>query len=169
MKIFYLVIIILPLLLESCKGCKTTPNTSDTTPPVIDWTVQNKTTGTDTKLTGNANYSAKYGDLLQIIACADDDGGLKQLEHYTNSSYSCAKGNIGQTTGPGLIVPSTISLGLDVDGKAWNRYCAIMTMNLNFSCSSGFNFSSGNAVAFLKGINYGGVSASASLSINVTR
>ena len=143
-------IVLLFLAFAGCKGCKTKPNTSDTTPPVIDWTVQNKTQNTEQKFTGNGVYNAKYGDVLVVIPCADDDGGIKQLEYYTNSSYTCLDGDITQNTGPGLISPTILPLGLDADGNAWKRYCAILNMSLNFGCASGFHFSSGGAVASLK-------------------
>ncbi|HET9057269.1 MAG TPA: hypothetical protein VFN30_10545 [Chitinophagaceae bacterium] len=162
-------ITLIAFMITGCDSCKTTPNKNDNTPPAITWTIQNRTQSTQTNLTGNASYNAKYGDDLLITACAEDDGGLQELVNYSNSSYTCRAGDIAQQTGPGLVVPTTTTLGLDKNGKAWKKFCVFMNMNLTFGCSSGFSFSSGSAGANLKATNYAGLSASGTLSISVSK
>ncbi len=169
MKYASLAAVLAAFVLSGCDSCKTKPNTSDTTPAAITWSIQNRTQGTTTNLTGNATYNARLGDDLMITACGEDDGGVKQIEHYSNSSYRCEADGIAQQVGPGLVVPTTIPLGLDDKGRAWKRYCAFINVRLQFGCQQGFTFASGSAGVNMKVTNYGNVVANAGLSISVAR
>lgn len=167
MKYTSLAAVLAAFTLAGCDSCKTKPNTSDTTPASITWSIQNRTRGTTTDLTGNASYNARLGDDLMITACANDDGGVKEIEHYSNSSYTCRADGLAQQVGPGLAVPTTVPLGLDDQGRAWKRYCVFINVSLRFGCQSGFTFSNGGASVNMKVTNYGNVVANAGLSINV--
>ncbi|HEX7905585.1 MAG TPA: hypothetical protein VF487_17055 [Chitinophagaceae bacterium] len=160
-------LLIISILLSSCAGCKTTPNTNDTTPPTIDWTVQNKTSGVETKVNGNGSVSVKRGDELTVTGCVNDDGGVKELKSSSNFGYSCSANGIGQNVGPSLGVVETIPLGLDANGKAWSRYCKISALTTNFNCSQGFNYSGGSYSLHLDGKNFANLTATATLVINV--
>ena len=167
LKSLYLPLLIAAVLLSSCKGCKTTPDTNDTTPPTIDWTVMNKTSGVETKVNGSGSVSVKRGDDLSVTGCVNDQGGVKEIKSSSNFGYSCSAAGIGQNVGPSLGVVETTPLGLDADGKAWSRYCRISALSTNFSCSQGFNFNSGSYSLHLEGKNFANLSANATLVINV--
>ncbi|MBL7731613.1 MAG: hypothetical protein JNM88_10580 [Chitinophagaceae bacterium] len=169
MKYNSFVVVIAAFVLSGCDSCKTKPDTKDKTPAAITWAIQNRTQGTTTNLTGNASYTARLGDDLMITACGEDDGGVKEIVHSSNSSYRCQAEGIAQQVGPGLVVPTTVPLGLDDQGRAWKRYCVFINMNLQFNCQAGFSFSSGNAGVSMNVTNYGNVVANAGLSINVVQ
>jgi len=160
-------LLIISIILSSCNGCKTTPNANDTTPPTIDWTVIDKTSGVETKVNGNGTVSVKHGDDLTVTACVNDDGGVKELKSSSNFGYSCSANGIGQNVGPSLGVVETTPLGLDADGKAWSRYCRISALSTDFTCSQGFNFNSGSYSLHLEGKNFANLSANATLVIKV--
>ena len=166
-KNVYLPLLVAALLLSSCNGCKTTPDTNDTTPPTIDWTVANKTSGTETKVNGGGSVTVKHGDELTVTGCVNDPGGVKEIKSSSNFGYSCSGGGIGQSVGPSLGVVETTPLGLDENGKAWSRYCRISALSTNFSCSQGLSFSSGSYSMNLEGKNFAGLTASATLGIRV--
>lgn len=159
--------LLVAIVLSSCKGCKTTPNPNDTTPPTIDWTVQNKTSNVETKVNGSGSVTVKRGDELSITGCVNDDGGVKELKSSSSFGYSCAANGIGQNVGPSLGVVETTPLGLDSDGKAWSRYCRISTVSTGFNCSSGFNYVGGSYAFDLEGKNFANLSVSATLTIQV--
>jgi len=163
----FLQLLVVAMFLSSCNGCKTTPDTNDTTPPTIDWTVANKTTGVETKVEGSGSVTVKRGDELTVTACVNDQGGVKEIKSSSNFGYSCSGGGIGQSVGPSLGVVETTPLGLDADGKAWSRYCRISALSTNFSCSQGLSFSSGSYSMNLEGKNFAGLTASATLGITV--
>ncbi|MDP4261153.1 MAG: hypothetical protein Q8941_01365 [Bacteroidota bacterium] len=158
---------IIAVVLSSCNSCKTTPNSNDKTPPTIDWTVDDKTSGAETKVNGSGSVSVKHGDNLTITACVNDDGGVKELKSSSNFGYSCSGNGIGQNVGPSLGVIETTPLGLDANGKAWSRYCKFFTFSTGFTCSEGLNYSSGGYSLNLEGKNFANLSASATLTINV--
>ncbi len=153
--------------LQSCNSCKTLPNPNDKTPPAIDWTVANKTTGAENKVSGSGTVNVKHGDDLTVTACVNDPGGVKELSSSSNFGYSCTANGIGQNVGPSLGVIETTPLGLDANGKAWSRYCKFFTLSTRFSCSGGFNFSGGSYSLNLTGKNFANLSASATLVIRV--
>lgn len=159
--------ILVMVTLQSCDSCKTTPNPDDRTPSTIDWTVANKTRGTENKVNGSGTVNVKYGDELTVTACVNDDGGVKELTSSSNFGYSCTANGIGQQVGPSLGIVETTPLGLDANGKAWSRYCKLYTLSTNFSCSNGFSFSGGGYSLNLGGKNFGNLSVNATLVIKV--
>jgi hypothetical protein len=171
MKPSFIAFVLFSFILLGCNSCKTTPNKNDTTPPVITWNIQNKTQVTTTDLTGNASYSAKYGDKLLITACAVDDGGVQEIVHSANTGGSCTNDD-GESynsdplsSSPGTTTP----LGLDKDGKAYSRYCLLINMNMDV-CFEGYNYTpgTGSGNVNLKATNFANLSFSAGLFIKIT-
>jgi hypothetical protein len=157
------------LALVSCKGCKTKPDSNDKTPPKIEWTVINQTSGQESHFTGTAKMNLPQGTSVAITACVVDDGGVKEISSSSNSGFTCQQGNIAQSSGPGLGVVETSQLGLDENGLAWKRYCRLYSASLNFACSPGFTLTGASATFNVKGTNYGGLSSTGNLTIDVPR
>ncbi len=155
--------------LISCNSCKTQPNRNDTTPPTIDWTIDNVNTGQKTEIKGTGTVNLKYNDEVVITACVEDDGGVQQISSWSNSSYRCRRGELVQQVGPGLVSTETSPLGLDENGLAWKRYCKLYRVKFNYGCSDGFEFESGSSAYYLEGKNFANLSANGILTIAVTR
>ena len=152
------------VLLLGCEGCKTKPNPSDTTPPTIDFTVLDRTTGTSTPLAGGGTVHVAFGDDLLITACANDHGGVKSITTSSNESFGCLLGDVAEASGPGLAVQQTQKLGLDEDGNAWRRYCVLRDAKLAFPCQKGYIFTGGSYVMSLSARNFANLQGSGSLT-----
>jgi hypothetical protein len=155
------------VVLPGCEGCKTSPNSSDTTPPTFEFTVQNKTTGITTTYPGGGSLHAAYGDQLAVTACAIDDGGVQSITTETSSSWSCQNADVASASGPGLISPETYNLGLDASGQAWKRYCTVRNLGLAFNCPRDLRFVSGSWSTTISAKNFANLTAHASLQIQV--
>ena len=168
MKRLNLLVTVAVIQIAVLTGCKTNPNPNDQTPPTFEWTVVNKTDDNKkTTLQGSGSVTCRIGDHLDITACVIDDGGITEISSSYNAGYSCTKGDLGQSVGPGLSVKEVTPLGLDKEGKAWARFCRVYSTDANFTCSSGFNFAGGTYQYYLSGKNYANLTANATLTVNV--
>lgn len=155
------------LCLVSGSGCKTTPDPTDTTPPTIEFTVHNLTTGVKNTYPGGGTITvhAASGDNLFVAGCATDKGGIKTITTTGNSAWSCQSGEITQQVGPGLAVLQKQELGLDKNGEAWSHYCTLQNVTLSYGCAGGFSLVEGYWVTSLTAENFAGLTASGSLTV----
>lgn len=85
------------LFLPGCGGCKTPKPSSDTTPPILKWSVHNTQTGTTQEIVGSGTISAGRGDTFQVTLFAENPGGVREITMSRELGYTCGgAGGLGQ-------------------------------------------------------------------------
>ena len=142
------------VLLLMASDCKKPLPPSDSTPPVLTWSVHNGGSGQTQTFTGNGKITAKPGESFTVTLIAEDPEGVSRIELGGAGSYSCVQGNVGQNT---TIDQKTDvqTLQPDADGKVLTKIFLIRDVDPNgWTCQSGFSFTGGSLTLQGRGDNY---------------
>jgi len=153
-------------LITGCSSCKKIPNSDDTTPPQITWSIVQE--GEDgesniiTHYTGDASHEIIIGTRYLVLGCANDEGGIKEIASYQITGNRCNGGNPGSGHSP----LSTFPLGLDEEGLAWTKYCGIFEVSIGRprACGDVGTFSGNQSFIFI-GENSAGLSKQGTLTL----
>lgn len=139
-------------------SCKTPMPTSDSTPPVLQWSVVRDGTGQTQEFTGSGTVTAGAGDSFTVTLIAQDPEGVKRIELGGSASWNCLQGNIGQNK-IAHYATKVQNLQPDADGNVLTKIFIIHDEDpTGWTCPSGFSFAGGSATLIGSGHNYfGGV------------
>lgn len=162
---------LLPLavtLLVGLAACEKVPKpTSDSTPPTLNWHVENRTTNTSTDIAGGGNVSGKKGDEFRVTLTATDPQGIQKITMGGGYTRSCLSGDLGQT-GNGDYAGQSQSLAPDSQGKVLTQIFLIQSITPDITCSGGLTWKGTSIGLNGSGTNYFNGKTSGSLTINVT-
>lgn len=134
--------LVLVCLLTACTT--TPPNTNETTPPTLTWTVHNGTAGTFQTYKGSSNpvIHATQGTQYFITLRADDLGGIKQITLGFSTEWTCSEDGVAQSASS-LGVEQVANFSPDSNGNVLTSQFMLNEDTVNFTCNSGFKFDSG--------------------------
>ncbi len=123
-------------------GCTSvTKPTSDSTPPVLTWHVENRTQGTTKTFTNNGSVTGAAGDDFQITLTADDPQGVHKIDLDGGFVVSCEGGGVGQAS-DGDFAPQEQTLEPNAQNKVLTSIFLIMTVNHDMDCENGLDWKS---------------------------
>jgi hypothetical protein len=150
------------VLLAGCGSGE--PNTTETTPPALSWSVTNKETKERQDVQGSGSVSAGPQDSFLVVFKANDSGGVKTMSLGGSATWSCSSGEVGQT---GIEDYAGQKQTLHPDSKGEVDQYAFMLTNVStgWVCQGGFDFGGGFAALQGSAGNYSGREATATLKI----
>lgn len=164
-KLGLLTLIVLATAL-SFSNCKTKKPTSDSTPPTVKWSILHKPSNQQQEIVGNGAVNQKPDETLTITCIAVDPEGIHEIKLGGGGAFSCANGNIGQTTNIDQIT-DVQTLSPDSAGNVLTQIFLIRDVDLNaWKCQPGFTFSGGSLTLVGTGENYFNGKTTAQLKIN---
>lgn len=147
-------------------SCKTPAPTSDSTPPVLKWSVVNDVTRETQKFTGDGNVTGSAGDSFTVTLRAEDPQGVHRIALGGSATWSCVQGEIGQTK-IAEYETDVQELEPDSEGKVLTKIFLIRDVDLSsFSCPSGFAFGGGSVELVGEGENYFGGTTMGTLTLS---
>src|SRR5262252_5204462 len=79
-------------------ACDKVPKpTSDSTPPSLNWHVENLTTSVAADYAGSGTVTGKKGDEFRVTLTAKDPEGIQKITMGGGYTRSCRSGDLGQT------------------------------------------------------------------------
>jgi hypothetical protein len=159
----------LALIVGLLAGCTRVPApTSDSTVPILHWTIRNSTIGETNEYTGNVSKEVRIGDRFVITLRAEDPEGLHEISLAGSSDWSCDGDGIRQQHGPGLGVPRTQTLEPDADNTVLTSTIMITNLTMGpYDCGSNYRLSGAGESLIGTGTNFFGGRARATLILNV--
>jgi hypothetical protein len=157
-------------LVTSVCGCacpKVYPPASDSTPPSITWKVTNNTTNAVQNFTGDAEFQAKLGEHYVVKMTASDTDGVHEASVSDSVAWSCKQGNVVESEPPTLGVPIAETHDVWPSGQVCSSIELFEDVDLAFSCSAGYQFTSGSVEVRGSGENFFNGVTKAKLTINV--
>lgn len=155
-------------LISIASDCKKPKPTSDSTPPIVKWSVHNNATNETKEITGNGGpIQVKPGESFTVTCKVEDPEGVQQITLGGGGAYTCKQGSLGQTTNVDLAGKKQ-DLTPDKDGNVLTTIFLIENVDLNaWECKqSGYTFSGGSLTLVGTGKNYFGGTTSANLVLN---
>jgi hypothetical protein len=136
-------------------GCKTKKPTSDSTPPIVKWSILNTATSQKQEIVGSGGpIQVKPGDFYKVTFIVEDPEGVQQIMLGGGGSYSCKSGDIGQVVHVDLGTKKQ-DLKPDSSGYVLTKIFIIQDVDLNaWSCKAGFTFVGGTLTLVGTGKNY---------------
>ena len=165
LKLGFLTLIVFAEAL-SFSNCKTTKPTSDSTPPVVKWSILHKPGNQQQEIVGNGTINQKADESLTITCLALDPEGIHEITLGGGGSFSCLQGNIGQNTSVDQKT-DVQTLNPDSAGNVLTQIFLIRDVDLNaWKCNPGFTFKGGSLTLIGTGENYFNGKTTATLNIN---
>lgn len=160
-----LTIAALAVTMLAISGCTSVPApTSDSTPPVLKWHVENRTANTSQDITGSGTVTGAPGDDFRVTLTASDPEGIHQIDLGGGYTESCLGDGVG-SNGNGDFATQTQTLHPDAQNKVLTSIFLIANANHITDCDSGFTWK-GTTIEFTgDGINYFNGKTSGTLSI----
>jgi hypothetical protein len=155
-------------LLLGATACEKVPKpSSDSTPPILKWHVENRTANTATDISGSGHVSGKKNDEFRITVTANDPEGIEKITMGGGYTRSCVSGNLGQT-GNGDYAGQSQSLAPDAQGKVLTQIFLIQSVTPDVTCSGGFTWQGTSIGLNGSGTNYFNGTTNGSLTITIT-
>lgn len=152
---FYLLSLIVIGLAFSLSNCKTKKPTSDSTAPVVTWSVINNSTGKKQEIVGDGKIDAKPGDSFKVSCIAEDPEGIHEITLGGDVQWTCRSGNIASTSGPSLETTDKQTLNPDSNGEVLTKIFLIRDVKLGpFQCQPGMTFTGARTTLRGTGENY---------------
>ncbi|MCP5103789.1 MAG: hypothetical protein GY950_10445 [bacterium] len=150
------IIVLVLVALLFITGCKTKKPTSDSTPPIVKWSILNTATNQTQKITGSGGpIQVKPGDYYKVTCFVEDPEGVQQIMLGGGGSYSCKSGDIGKIVHVDLATQKQ-DLQPDSSGNVLTKIFIIQNVDLNaWSCKqAGYTFVGGTLTLVGTGKNY---------------
>jgi hypothetical protein len=127
---------------------------SDSTPPVLKWSVIPVSGPTQT-ITGSGTINAAIGDTFDVTLTATDQQGIHEISLASSVSWTCVSDGANQTAGPGLAAPSVQTLFPDGQGNVLTSIFLMRDVNMGpFECQAGYRLGAVTVILYGKGENY---------------
>ena len=150
--VLFLILVVILML----PGCKTKKPTSDSTPPIVKWSILNKANNNKQEIVGNGGpIQVNPGDLFTVTCIVEDPEGVQQITLGGGGSYNCKQGDIGQVVHVDLGTKKQ-DLQPDSQGYVLTKIFLIMNVDLNaWKCKqAGYIFTGGSLTLVGNGKNY---------------
>jgi len=135
-------------------ACTTvTPPSSDPTPPVLTWHIENQTTGASSSVTGSGSVAASVNDSIRITLKADDPQGIQLIELGGGYVTSCQAGDAASSAS-GSFGTDSQPLSPDAQGNVLTSIFLIKTVVPDVSCPGGSSWQSTSVSLNGLGRNY---------------
>jgi hypothetical protein len=155
-------------LLVGTAACQKVPKpTSDSTPPVLKWHVENRTNNTVTDIVGSGSVSGKQGDDFRVTLTANDPEGIEKITMGGGYTRNCLQDGAGQTAS-GSYAGQQQTLAPDGQGNVLTQIFLIQSISPDVTCSSGFTWKSTTIGLTGTGTNYFNGTTTGKLTISVT-
>ena len=158
-------------------GCqKVTKPKSDSTPPILAWTVLNKNTAAQSDHSGSPTINAHRGNRFRVTLKANDPEGVKSIEldpglGSGEVSWTCKAPpggeNVAQTKTADLGA-LTQNLSPDASGNVLTSIFLSQDLDFTMDCQTGWIFTSGKAVLTGRATNYFAGTTTETLTFNVS-
>jgi hypothetical protein len=150
-------------------GCvRVVPPQVDTTPPILNWKVENLSSGDTTSFKGQGGVTVKTGDGLRVTFTVADPEGMKRISLGGGSSFSCRGDGLGQNTAA-LFATQKVTFSIGPDGKIPTSFFFMVYPSTEEDCNPGFSFAGGSINLSGSGENWLGTVQTGSLAIQVTQ
>jgi|SRR3972149_3582860 len=158
-------IVLASMLLTSCD--KTTKPSSDATPPVLKWHIENQSTNVSTDIVGSGSFSAKQNETLRVTLKAEDSEGVSYIELGGGYVVSCQAGDAA-TNASGGYTTDVQTLAPDAQGNVLTLIFLIRTITPDVTCPGGLSFV--KTIVSLNGTsrNYFSGETKSTLTLNIT-
>jgi hypothetical protein len=168
MKRSMVALLALSTLVVGAVACeKVNKPTSDSTPPILTWHVENLTQSTTADYTGNGTVTGKKDDEFRVTLTAHDPEGIQKITMGGGYTRSCAANGVGQSA-QGDYATQTQTLSPDSNGKVLVQIFLIQSITPDITCSQGFDWKGTTISLVGTGTNYFNGTTSATLSLTVT-
>ncbi|HZM77810.1 MAG TPA: hypothetical protein VFC19_18995 [Candidatus Limnocylindrales bacterium] len=148
-------------------ACEKVPKpTSDSTPPTLNWHVENQTTNTENDYGASGTVPGKKGDRFRVTLKAHDPEGIQKITLEGEYIRHCVSGNLGQN-GNGLYAPMAQTLAPDSDGKVLTQIFLIESYDPDITCSGGYLWQYTTITLDGSGTNYFNGAANGTLTISI--
>lgn len=153
----------------SATACDKVPApTSDSTVPILHWTVRNLKLSTTEEFIGSKTIKVVQGDEFSVTLKAVDFEGIHEISWARSTTSMCVNGDVASQSGPGLAVPETQTLNPDADGNVVTSMFLIKSVIIGpFTCQAGYTLTSAETAIAGQGTNYFSGVATATLSFKV--
>ena len=150
------------LILAACSNLKVKKPSSDSTPPLLTWTVFNYDTNASSNHSGSPSLQAKYGERYRVTLKAKDPQGVEsiQINPTTGSgeiNWLCNDppgGEPLQQAKSALLGPMTQNLTADASGNVLTSIFLMHDLDFTLFCPSGWTFAGGSATLTGRASNY---------------
>lgn len=150
----------------SFSNCKTTKPTSDSTAPVVKWSILHKPSNQQQEIMGDGTIAQKPDETLTVTFIATDPEGIHEITLGGGGSFSCIGNGIGQNTSIDQKT-DVQTLNPDSAGNVLTQIFLIRDVDLNaWKCNPGFTFNGGSLTLIGTGENYFHGKTTAQLTIN---
>lgn len=150
----------------SFSNCKTNKPTSDSTVPIVKWSILHKPSNQQQEIVGDGTVNQKPDESLTVTFIAVDPEGIHEITLGGGGSYSCIGGGLGQNTSIDQ-KGDVQTLNPDSAGNVLTQSFLIRDVDLNaWKCNPGFIFNGGSLTLIGTGENYFKGKTSAKLTIN---
>jgi hypothetical protein len=162
------VLVAVAAVLLGAAACEKVPKpTSDSTPPTLNWHVENRTTSTASDYAGSGSVTGKKGDEFRVTLTAKDPEGIHKITMGGGYTRSCIDGNIGQSA-TGDYAGQTQTLNPDSDGKVLTSIFLINSYTPDVTCNGGFTWQGTTIGLNGSGENYFSGKTNGTLTISIT-
>jgi hypothetical protein len=162
------VLVAAAVVLLTTTACDKVPKpTSDSTPPTLNWHVENRTTSTASDYAGSGTVTGKKGDEFRVTLTAKDPEGIQKITLGGGYTRSCVSGGLGQS-GQGDFAGQTQTLAPDSNGNVLTQIFLINSYTPDVTCSSGYTWQGTSIGLVGSGVNYFSGTTNGTLTINIT-
>jgi len=155
-------------VLLGASACETVPKpTSDSTPPILKWHVENRTNSTATDIVGSGAVSGKKGDEFRVTLTANDPEGIEKITMGGGYTRSCVANGLGQS-GNGDYAGQSQTLAPDAQNKVLTQIFLIQSITPDVTCSGDFTWKSTSIGLTGSGTNYFNGTTNGTLTISIT-
>jgi hypothetical protein len=155
-------------LLLGAAACQKVPKpSSDSTPPVLTWHVENLTASTKSEIVGNGTVTGKQGDEFRVTLTANDPEGIQKITMGGGYTRNCLQNGAGQTAS-GSYAGQSQTLAPDGQGNVLTQIFLIQSISPDVTCNSGFTWQGTTIGLTGGGTNYFNGTTTGKLTISVT-
>jgi len=129
--------------------------TSDSTAPLLKWTVNNTSTSETKEIAGSGTIQATVGHHFTVTLKAEDPQGIHEITISVSTGWQCVQGNLQKNAGPGLGAQKKQTLEPDSQGKVLTSIVLLESVTMGpYDCQSGYQATSGASTFEGSGTNY---------------
>jgi FlaG/FlaF family flagellin (archaellin) len=164
-----IVVVLAVVVAGAVTGCtKVDKATSDSTPPTLNWHVENLTAGTAVDIATTGEADGVLGDDFRVTLTAADPQGIHQIHYDGGYTRSCINGNLGQNA-EGDYAPQSQDLEPDAQNKVLTSIFLIEDITPDTDCSgSGYTWKKTTIGLQGTGTNYFNGVTVGNLTIKIT-